>query len=298
MKLPYAKTIVPRRLLASAVSLSIVALVSAASFSLTETGIPADVSTSLMENAGITHQARLESEKFEEEVFSIEDLHFTHTSNLPDDDTSEMIPISAHEPVVTEVIESNETPSSIESNPTQEQSQYQESSPQPQGAVQTVQQQPVQPSSQQAQLQPIASASAPLSIPQATSQLISQRSRTIRIAGEEIPYAYSRASATAAPESGCAIWKGLELTDDSDYCYFVGHNPGPFHAVMELQPGDRVTVCDLNKKIRSYTIRYAFIVPQRSTYADIADKVEGHGESVILQTCCGDNVNVRIVVAW
>lgn len=124
-----------------------------------------------------------------------------------------------------------------------------------------------------------------------------QAPNTINILGDTIPFvdAYT---VTRAPEHGCGIWRGDDLVDDGGMCYFVGHNPGDFHNVMNLQNGNIVTVCDSNGNTKSYVVHDTFTLPQKSTYSDVVSRVEGHGESVVMQTCCGDNVNVRIVIAW
>ena len=67
---------------------------------------------------------------------------------------------------------------------------------------------------------------------------------------------------------------------------------------MKLQNGNPVTVADSNGHIKTYIVHDNFIVAQKSNYQDIASRVEGHGESIVMQTCCGDGVNVRVVVAW
>lgn len=124
-----------------------------------------------------------------------------------------------------------------------------------------------------------------------------QASSTINILGETIPFidAYD---ATRAPEHGCGVWRGDDLVDDGQMCYFVGHNPGDFHNVMNLQNGNPVTVVDSNGNSRTYIVHDNFIVPQKTNYGSVIDRVEGRGESIAMQTCCGDGVSVRIVVAW
>lgn len=124
-----------------------------------------------------------------------------------------------------------------------------------------------------------------------------QAPNTVNVLGETIPFvdAYG---AKRAPEHGCGVWRGDDPVDDGKMCYFVGHNPGDFHNVMKLQNGNPVTVSDSNGHIKTYIVHDNFIVAQKSSYGDIASRVEGHGESIALQTCCGDGINVRVVVAW
>lgn len=144
--------------------------------------------------------------------------------------------------------------------------------------------------------------SAPSSTPGApaltdTITSAQQAPRTIRISGQDIPYIYSY-GISYAPESGCGIWKGVSDVNDGSFAFFVGHNPGDFASVMNLNIGDTVSVRDDSDSIRQYTVRDAFTLPQRTTFQDVEQRVATHGESVILQTCCGDNVNIRIVVAY
>ena len=40
-----------------------------------------------------------------------------------------------------------------------------------------------------------------------------------------------------------------------------------------------------------------FIVPDSTYWEDIQSRVTEYGESVILQTCCGDNAHYRVVIA-
>lgn len=131
----------------------------------------------------------------------------------------------------------------------------------------------------------------------AAAALATQSPSTLRIFGEDIPYIYSY-NVVSAPNKGCGIWKGVDDVNDGDYTYFVGHNPGDFYNVMNLTPGNVVSLRDANGNSREYTVHDVFTIPQRTTFQQIQERVEGHGESIIMQTCCGDNVNVRVVVAW
>lgn len=132
---------------------------------------------------------------------------------------------------------------------------------------------------------------------QASFTAPAQAPDTIEILGAIIPFidAYD---VTRAPEHGAGVWRGDESTTDGKMCYFVGHNPGDFRNVMRLQNGDTVTVCDTAGQMKTYTVHDCFTTLQKGTYNDVRDRVEGHGESIAMQTCCGDGINVRIVVAW
>lgn len=123
-----------------------------------------------------------------------------------------------------------------------------------------------------------------------------QARRTVSVAGTAISYVDSFQSATA-PSSGAGLWMGSDSTTDGSWGYFIGHNPGPFHGVMGLGQGAAVTVCDSAGNTRTYHVVDVFTVPDTTYWEDIEGRVTGHGESVILQTCVGDNASYRIVVA-
>ena len=120
--------------------------------------------------------------------------------------------------------------------------------------------------------------------------------RTISVAGSSMGYVDSYQSASA-PSSGAGLWMGSDSTTDGSWAYFIGHNPGPFHGVMELGQGAAVTVCDGSGNARTYHVVDVFTVPDATYWEDIQGRVTGHGESVILQTCVGDHASYRIVVA-
>lgn len=102
--------------------------------------------------------------------------------------------------------------------------------------------------------------------------------------------------ADTAPQSGAGLWMGADSTTDGSWGYFIGHNPGPFHEVMDLQEGDAVCVCDRRGNQRTYHVVKTFRVTDDTCWEDISAEVTGYGESVVLQTCCGDNAHYRIVV--
>ena len=66
---------------------------------------------------------------------------------------------------------------------------------------------------------------------------------------------------------------------------------------MTLKNGDPVTVCDSNGNTRTYSVVDEFIVPDDTYWEDIQSRVTDYGESIILQTCCGDNAHYRVVIA-
>lgn len=103
--------------------------------------------------------------------------------------------------------------------------------------------------------------------------------------------------AASAPAHGAGLWLGSDDVDDGSWGYFIGHNPGDFTAVMTLKAGDPITVRDRGGDTRTYYVVDSFDVKNTTYFSDISDKVCGYGESVIVQTCCGDNLHYRVVVA-
>ena len=118
---------------------------------------------------------------------------------------------------------------------------------------------------------------------------------TLNIAGTIVTYGGSYLS-SSAPTSGGGLWMGSDNTTDGTWGYFIGHNPGSFSCVMGLGVGSPVTVCDYNGNERTYYAVDTFTVPDTTYFEEISGRVTGYGESIILQTCCGDNANYRIVV--
>lgn len=119
---------------------------------------------------------------------------------------------------------------------------------------------------------------------------------TINVNGDVMGYVDSYESASA-PSSGAGLWMGSDSTTDGSWGYFIGHNPGSFTCVMTLKNGDPVTVCDSNGDARTYYVVDEFVVPDDTYWEDIQSHVTGYGESIILQTCCGDNAHYRVVIA-
>ena len=122
------------------------------------------------------------------------------------------------------------------------------------------------------------------------------KAATIDVNGDIMPYVDSFETASA-PSSGAGLWMGSDSTTDGSWGYFIGHNPGSFTCVMTLKNGDPVTVCDSDGTSRTYHVVDEFIVPDSTYWEDIQSRVTEYGESVILQTCCGDNAHYRVVIA-
>lgn len=119
---------------------------------------------------------------------------------------------------------------------------------------------------------------------------------TIDVNGDVMGYVDSFETASA-PSSGAGLWMGSDSTVDGSWGYFIGHNPGSFTCVMTLKTGDPVTVCDSEGRTRTYHVVDGFTVPDTTYWEDIESRVTEYGESVILQTCCGDNAHYRVVIA-
>ncbi|MEC4272820.1 hypothetical protein VJ923_06580 [Adlercreutzia sp. R25] len=119
---------------------------------------------------------------------------------------------------------------------------------------------------------------------------------TINVNGDVMTYIPSYETASA-PASGAGLWMGSDSTVDGSWGYFIGHNPGDFTCVMTLKSGDPVTVCDSDGQTRTYHVVDGFTVPDDTYWEDIQSRVTNYGESIILQTCCGDNAHYRVVIA-
>lgn len=130
----------------------------------------------------------------------------------------------------------------------------------------------------------------------ATSETPEGSNDSIDVNGDIVTYVPSYESASA-PASGAGLWMGSDSTTDGSWGYFIGHNPGDFTCVMTLKNGDPVTVCDSDGNTRTYSVVDEFIVPDDTYWEDIQSRVTDYGESIILQTCCGDNAHYRVVIA-
>lgn len=119
---------------------------------------------------------------------------------------------------------------------------------------------------------------------------------TLNIKGTVISYMDTPAAAIA-PKRGAGLWLGSDSTTDRSWGYFIGHNPGDFTIVMSLSKGDLVSVCDRWGDMRDYVVTDHMRVKDTTLWVDIENRVAHSGESIILQTCWGDNASYRVVVA-
>lgn len=121
-----------------------------------------------------------------------------------------------------------------------------------------------------------------------------QGAYTIDVNGTLLNWFYSN----EAPRENCAVMVGSGSTTDELGSYFIGHNPGPFNCVYNLNYGDPVTVYDENENSRTYSVYDIFEVSQDSYFEDVVDRAMPGGETIAMQTCTGRNDNmVRILVA-
>lgn len=115
--------------------------------------------------------------------------------------------------------------------------------------------------------------------------------------GEEIPYHQGGPADTSAPHGYASTWVGDGRVDDNANTYFIGHNPGVFARVMDLDLGDKITVFDDTGASRTYYVFDTLFLPNGSNYFAYEGRIAPTGESITLQTCTGDNKRVRCVMA-
>lgn len=119
---------------------------------------------------------------------------------------------------------------------------------------------------------------------------------SLQVFGNVIPYVEAF-EASRAPDSTAGLWMGSDSTTDGSWGYFIGHHPGVFNCVMYLDEGDAITVCDADGNARTYTVFAVYDVSDDTTWNQISSEVTSHGESIALQTCCGDGATYRIIEA-
>lgn len=120
---------------------------------------------------------------------------------------------------------------------------------------------------------------------------------TIYFNGEYVPFIQGSSEDIEAPRTAASTWFGDGSVSDGAHSYFIGHNPGMFSGVMDIQIGDEITVWDSQGDRRSYFVYDTLVIPNASNFYDYQNRLAPEGESITLQTCCGDNVNVRCVIA-
>lgn len=115
--------------------------------------------------------------------------------------------------------------------------------------------------------------------------------------GEEVPYRQGEPADITAPDGYASTWVGTGCVSDNANTYFIGHNPGVFERVMDLEIGDKVTVFDDDGDSRTYYVFDALFLPNGSNYFVYEGRIAPTGETITLQTCTGDNQQVRCVMA-
>ena len=124
-----------------------------------------------------------------------------------------------------------------------------------------------------------------------------KRKNTIRFNGEYVSYVQGSPADETAPEATAAAWVSNGDVTDNENTYFIGHNPGVFSGVMNLDVGDKVTVLDGKGRSRTYYVFDVLTLPNQSNYFRYEGRIAPTGESITLQTCCADNKHVRCVMA-
>ena len=124
-----------------------------------------------------------------------------------------------------------------------------------------------------------------------------KRKTTIRFNGEYVSYVQGSPADETAPEATAAAWVSNGDVTDNENTYFIGHNPGVFSGVMNLDVGDKVTVWDGKGRSRTYYVFDVLTLPNQSNYFRYEGRIAPTGESITLQTCCADNKHVRCVMA-
>lgn len=145
---------------------------------------------------------------------------------------------------------------------------------------------------------PLASGTdAPASSAKAPSKKASKRTNTLHFLNEYVPFVQGTSDDTTAPARTASTWGGTGDVNDNQNTYFIGHNPGVFNEVMNLQIGDEITVWDASGKKRTYYVFDTLTLPNATNYYTYETRIAPLGETITLQTCCADNKNVRCVMA-
>lgn len=124
-----------------------------------------------------------------------------------------------------------------------------------------------------------------------------KRKNTLHFGGEYIAFEQGSPSDKTAPASVAAAWVSDGDVTDDENTYFIGHNPGVFSGVMDLELGDKITVWDGAGRKRNYYVFDVLTLPNKSNYFRYEGRIAPSGETITLQTCCADNLHVRCVMA-
>ena len=132
-----------------------------------------------------------------------------------------------------------------------------------------------------------------------------QYKNMIAIAGELIPYVIST---EACPDETAGAWRWAgdmtstrPLVDDGKGTYFVGHNPGVFHGLIDanVSKGTIISVWDEKGHGKAYTVDNIFIIEAGALFDRDLQKrtILSGGESITLQTCIEGGDRYKVFVA-
>lgn len=130
-----------------------------------------------------------------------------------------------------------------------------------------------------------------------TAKKKKKRKNTLYFQGEYVPFAQGSPADTTAPALTASTWVSTGDVDDGENTYFIGHNPGVFARVMDLEIGDKITVWDASGAKRTYYVFDILTLPNATNYYRYEGRIAPRGETITLQTCCADEKNVRCVMA-
>ncbi|WP_269057687.1 sortase domain-containing protein [Lacticaseibacillus zhaodongensis] len=120
-----------------------------------------------------------------------------------------------------------------------------------------------------------------------------------------VPVVKGNMSVKSAPHANVAqTWGGQTtlFTTDNQSTHMIGHNNTSFGKIVNLKKGSKVTVHDVNGRVRVYHVTEVKNVTDQgyingtktSVYKQIVNP--NQGEQIVLQTCLSETVN-RLVWA-
>ena len=109
------------------------------------------------------------------------------------------------------------------------------------------------------------------------------------------PTAMCAAARRRAPEAACG-WGRTRWTTAAG-AISSGTTPARSRRCARCPRAMPSSCATAREAQRAYTVREVFQVEETATWKTIASRVTGYGESVVLQTCAGDGMNVIVVAA-